>query len=111
MALLEDTLESRTLHAQSLDEFRANAAATLERINRTGEAEELTVDGEVRGVVLSRAAYAELLKEAQLRADVETMRKSMAEIDEGRYTEAGEFFDKLRARLLEMQAAKQAGPR
>ena len=96
-----------TQHTQSLTDFRHKATETLDRLNRTGEAEILTVNGEARAVLLSPAVYDELAREAQATRDVTVIRRAMHDIDAGRGREAGAFFDGLRARLLAM---KDAGP-
>ena len=93
-------------NTQSLTDFRQRATETLERLNRTGEAEILTVNGEARAILLSPEAYDELAKEAQATRDVAMIRRAMREIDEGKGQEAGPFFDALRARLLAMKAGK-----
>jgi len=98
-----------TQHTQSLTDFRQKATETLDRLNKTGEAEILTVNGEARAVLLAPAVYDELAREAQLTRDVSMIRKAMREIDEGKGQEAGEFFSKLRSRLLAMKQGKRAG--
>jgi len=96
-----------TEHTQSLSEFQNKAAETLDRLNQTGEAEVLTVNGEARAVLLSPAVYDELAREALLMRDIAVMRRAMQEIDEGKGMEAGAFFDGLRAKLLAMKASQQ----
>lgn len=72
----------------------APRTVSLDRLDHTGQAEVLTVDDE-------RA------REAELAQDVAAMRKSMQQIDDGDYLEAGEFFDGLRAKLLAMKAEQE----
>src|SRR4051812_23998113 len=98
-----------TQHTQSLTDFRQKASETLDRLNRTGEAEILTVNGEARAVLLSPAVYDALTREAELTRDVTVIRKAMLDIDQGKGREAGAYFDELRARLLAMKADPQAG--
>ena len=98
-----------TENTQSIAEFRETAAATIERVNQTGEPEFITVDGEARAVVLSRATYDAIAKEYWLARDVEVIRRSMREIDAGNGQEAGVFFAELRAKLLAMKADHEAG--
>ena len=92
-----------TRHTQSLTDFRQRAAETLDRLNATGEAEVITVNGEARAVLLAPAAYDALAREAELTRDVAVIRRAMGEIDDGRGQEAGAFFDGLRSRLLAMK--------
>src|SRR5665213_3185985 len=98
-----------TRHTQSLTEFRQRATETLARLNQTGEAEILTVNGEARAVLLSPSAYDELAREVQLTRDVVAIRPAIAEIKDGRGQEAGAFFDSLRAELLGMKTARMKG--
>ena len=81
-----------TQHTQSLTDFRAAATETLERLNQTGAAEILTVNGEARAVLRSPAAYDALSREADLSRDVTVIREAMRELDEGKGREAGAFF-------------------
>jgi len=96
-------------NTQSLTDFRQKATETLDRLNRTGEAEILTVNGQARAVLLSPAAYDELAREAQLTRDVTAIRRAIQEIGEGKGQEAGAFFDRLRAELLAMKSRSVKG--
>lgn len=73
-----------TKNTQSLTDFRQKATETLDRINRTGMAEILTVNGEARAVLMSPAAYDELAREAELARDVAVIRRAAREIKEGK---------------------------
>ncbi|HET6252227.1 MAG TPA: type II toxin-antitoxin system Phd/YefM family antitoxin [Tepidisphaeraceae bacterium] len=99
-----------TENTQSLSDFRQKAGETLDRLNQTGDAEILTVNGEARAVLLSPAAYDQMAREAQLSRDVLTMQRAMREHDKGKGRPAEEFFDELRARLLKMKAEKHKSP-
>lgn len=96
-----------TQHTQSLTDFRQKAAETLDRLNKTGEAEILTVNGEARAVLLSPAVYDELAREAQLTRDVTVIRQAMKEIDEGKGVDVDTAFQSIRNELLAMKAAGQ----
>jgi prevent-host-death family protein len=98
-----------TRHTQSLTDFRQKATETLDRLNQTGEAEILTVNGEARAVLLSPAAYDELAREAQLTHDVAVIRRAIQEIDDGKGQEAGAVFGGLREELLAMKASRSKG--
>jgi prevent-host-death family protein len=89
-----------TEHTQSLSEFRKTAAATIDRLNKTGDAEIITVNGEARAVLMSPAVYDELAKEAELSRDVAAIQRAMREFDEGKGVEAKTFFADLRSELL-----------
>jgi len=96
-----------TERTQSLSAFRKTAAETIARLNRTGDAEIITVNGEARAVLISPAVYDELAREAELSRDVAAIRQSMKELDEGMGRPANEVFAQLRAELLAMKAAKE----
>jgi prevent-host-death family protein len=93
-----------TEHTQSLSEFRRKAAETIERLNKTGDAEILTVNGEARAVLMSPAVYDQLAKEAMLARDVAVMRRSIQQFKEGKGQEVNAFFDELRSNLLALQS-------
>jgi len=92
-----------------LAEFRENATETIERLKQTGEAEILTVDGEAKAVLLSPAMYDEMAREVMLARDVAVIERSMKQIKEGKFEEAGVLFDRLHANLLAMKAAQSQG--
>ena len=96
-------------HAQSVDDFHRSAAETLDRLDRTGEPEVITVDGQARAVLLSPAAYEAMARELRVSADVATIRRAVAEIDAGQGLDARLAFDELRAELLAMGSAHPAG--
>src|ERR1700733_2102418 len=98
-----------TQHTQSLTDFRQKSTETLDRLNQTGEAEILTVNGQARAVLMSPAAYDELSRESQLARDVAVIRQAIGEIDAGKGEEAGMFFGGLRERLLAMKTARSKG--
>ena len=96
-------------HTQSLSEFRKKAAETIHRLNQTGEAEILTVNGEARVVLMSPAVYDEMAREAQLSRDVAMIRRSRQEFKEGKSQDVRTAFDELRAELLALKAQQTKG--
>ena len=98
-----------TQHTQSLTDFRQKAAETLDRLNQTGEAEILTVNGEARAVLLAPAVYDELAREAQLTRDVTVIRRAMQQIRDGRGRDTADVFDELRQELLARKTGRGAG--
>jgi prevent-host-death family protein len=98
-----------TEHTQSVTTFREKSTEILDRLNRTGEAEILTVNGEARAVLLSPAAYDQMVREGQLARDVATIRRSMNEFEEGKGRPVDKAFDDIRTRFLKMQADKARG--
>ena len=98
-----------TEHTQSLADVRQSEAETPDRLNRTGEAEVLTVDGEPRAVLLSPAAYEAMAKAYWLARDVANIRISLAEIEAGQFQTIGDASREIRAKLLAMKAALESG--
>ncbi len=92
-----------TEHTQTLSDFRKKAAQTIERLNQTGEAEVLTVNGEARAVLMSPAVYDDLAREALLSRDLAAIRRSIQQFKEGKSQEAIAFLDELRAELMAMK--------
>jgi len=95
-----------TQHTQSLTDFRQRATETLNRLNKTGEAEILTVNGEARAVLLSPKVYDELNREAQLNRDVTAIRRAMTQIEQGQGVSVDEVFKPMRKKLLAMKKAR-----
>jgi PHD/YefM family antitoxin component YafN of YafNO toxin-antitoxin module len=85
---------------QSLTSFRDTATETLDRVNRTGEAEMITVNGEASGVLLSPAAFDEMTREAH----AESMRRAIKQLDAGNGQELHAAMDEIKAELLAMKA-------
>lgn len=98
-------------HTQSLSDFRQKAAETLDRLNRTGEAEILTVNGEARAVMLAPAVFDELARQAQATKDIELMRLAMKQIDDGQGLTLEEAFAPIHAELLAMKKAARSKAR
>lgn len=98
-----------TRHTQSLTDFRQNAAETLERINRTGEAEVITVNGEARAVLMSPAAFDAMAREMQSARDLEMMRQSLQQIAEGKCVTLEQMSQQIRAKLQDRLASREMG--
>jgi prevent-host-death family protein len=96
-------------HTQSLTDFRQRATEILDRINKTGDAEISTVNGEARAVLLSPASYDDLARQAALSRDVAVMRRAVQELNEGKGREAGSFFHDLRKQLLATKTTSSKG--
>lgn len=94
-----------TEHTQSLTDFRQKAAETLDRLNKTGEAEIITVNGEARAVLLSPAVYDEMVREAH----AASVRRAIKQLDAGGGQHLHAAMDEIRAELLAMKAANKNG--
>jgi prevent-host-death family protein len=97
-----------TQHTQSLTDFRQKASETIERLNRTGEAEIITVNGEARAVLVAPAVYDELARELEITRDVAAIRKAMNQFEEGKGIPIEQAHQQLRDELLAMKAAQDA---
>jgi prevent-host-death family protein len=95
-----------TRHTQSLTDFRQNATETLERLNRTGEAEVLTVNGEAKAVLLSPAAFDAMAREMEAARDLEMLRRSAQQIREGKFVTVEELSRDLRGKLDELKSRR-----
>ena len=93
-----------TEHTQSLSDFRQKAGETLDRIEQTGEAEILTVNGEARAVILSPAAYDSMAREVLLARDIAAIQRARQEFKEGKGKDVKAAFAEIRAELLAMKA-------
>ncbi|HWE02383.1 MAG TPA: type II toxin-antitoxin system Phd/YefM family antitoxin [Tepidisphaeraceae bacterium] len=96
-------------HTQSLSEFRKRAAETIDRLNQTGEAEILTVNGEARAVLMSPAVYDALARETLHARDAAVIRRAIQQLKEGKSLDVDEFFDEVRSRLLAVKTAQAKG--
>ena len=96
-----------TQNAQSLADFQQTGAETLDRLNRTGQAEMLTVDGEVRALLMSPTEY-QAYRDAQEFTDEDgaTVHLSIQQFRAGQGRPVDEVFAGLRAKLL----AGELGP-
>jgi len=95
-----------TQHTQSLTDFRHKATETLDRLNKTGAAEILTVNGEARAVLMAPAVYDELTRELMLTRDVSVMRRAMKEIADAKGVDVDTAFNSIRSKLLALKSVK-----
>ena len=90
-------------HTQSLPSFQETAAATLDRLKRTGEPEVLTIDGQPRTVLLSLEAFDDLSSLARRAADEQYMAEMALAIQDaraGKGQEVREAFAEMRKTRL-----------
>lgn len=92
-----------TRHTQSLTDFRQRAAETLDRLNRTDEAEIITVNGEARAVLLSPKQFDQLTSDAVRASDLQAMQQSLQQIRAGKGIELDEALDGIRKKLTQKQ--------
>lgn len=93
-----------TEHTQSLSDFRHKAGETLDRLNQTGEAEILTVNGEARAVLLSPAAYDAMAREVLIARDIAAIQLARQEFKTGKGKDVRKAFAGLRTELLALKS-------
>ncbi len=98
-----------TKHTQSLTDFRQNATETLERLNRTGEAEVLTVNGEARAVMLSPAAFDEMAREVEQIRFNESVDRAREQLERGEWVSAEQAFERIEKKLKALRTSKGKG--
>ena len=77
---------------RSLTDFRNNAREHLDRIAQSNQPEVLTVNGEARGVVLSPAAFDELITDAQYARNLRAIRQGLDSLKRGETMPAEDVF-------------------
>lgn len=94
----------RAEKSQSLNDFRDNCDQTLARLDRTGDAEVLTQDGQAKAIVLSPKAFEQLNTAAEFANRLASIQQSETELGEGKGRPAQLFLDELRSKLLDKKA-------
>ncbi len=79
----------------SVSDFRTHTKRHLTRLKKTGRPEVLTTNGRAEGVVLSPAAYERMANLASLAESIQTIRRSVAELEAGKGRPALDFIDEL----------------
>ena len=75
---------NRMNEQSKLSDFRQNADEHLDRLNESGAVEELTVNGESRGVVMATATYEALMREVELARSLTMLDAGMDDVKAGR---------------------------
>lgn len=95
--------------SQTVADFRANFNETLDRVQRTGEAEEVTENGEVKAILVSAAEYSRIRRELEIKHDLEAIDRSVEDVKAGRVYSVAEASVVIRKRLEEdMKVRKNA---
>jgi prevent-host-death family protein len=74
----------RSTDITSVTEHRQNLREHLDRVKRTGRPLFITTNGEAEAVVLSPAAFDELVEQAEMTRSLEVLDRSMEEVRAGR---------------------------
>ena len=89
----------RANDVRQLSDFRANAAAHLDRLAETGAIEVLTVDGEPRGVVMAPHVFDEMTERLEKLEATASIQRSLADAAAGRTRPARASIEKLASEL------------
>src|SRR5689334_9466083 len=79
-----EVLMTRTCDVTSLTDFRDRLRDHLDQSKATGRPLFVTADGETEAVVLSPAAFDELIEQAEMARSLTTLDRSMDDIKAGR---------------------------
>lgn len=82
----------------SLTEFQRNAKDHIERLNRTGQPQVLTINGKAAVVVQDAAAYQKLLEEWDRLDALEGIRRGLEDLRAGRVRPFDEVMAELEAK-------------
>jgi len=89
----------------SVTDFRQNTNAHLSRLETSGEAEVLTINGEAKAVLLSPRAYDQLVADAQFIQSIRTIQQSEKDIAAGKFVPARQSLQKMMAQLSDESGA------
>ena len=85
----------RTDSIRTLTDFRDNAKAHLDRLNKTGGVEVLTVKGEAKGVLMSPQVFDEMTEKVHRAETTAAILKGMADVRAGRVVDGREAMKEL----------------
>jgi prevent-host-death family protein len=80
-----------------LTDFQRNAKLHLNRVNKTGRPEVLTVNGKAEAVLLGRKAFEKMQKDLEELATLKSIQVSLYEMAEGKTISAKTVHKRLRA--------------
>lgn len=84
-----------TKDIQSLTDFKRHTPEFLERLKETGRPTILTVNGKAQLVVMDAAAYQEEITQKERTASVNSVNKSLQELEQGKGMPLEKSFEKL----------------
>ena len=88
----------KTSEITTFTDHRENLRRDLDRVRETGRPLLVTTNGKACAVVLSPEAYDQLLEDAEYARNIQRIRESMQQFDEGKGIPVDEVFAKLRKR-------------
>ncbi|MDZ4287704.1 MAG: type II toxin-antitoxin system Phd/YefM family antitoxin [Prosthecobacter sp.] len=82
------------IHA--LTEFQRNAKAHLSRVNKTGRAKVLTVNGKAEAVLMGRRSYEQMVEAMEELETLKSIRRGLDEMEAGKTIDAAIVHQRLR---------------
>ncbi|WP_038163382.1 type II toxin-antitoxin system Phd/YefM family antitoxin [Verrucomicrobium sp. BvORR106] len=79
-----------------LTDFQRNAKAHLARVNKTGRAEVLTVNGKAEAVLVGRRSYEKIMAAMEELETLKSINRGLEEMDAGKTVSASAVHQKLR---------------
>ncbi len=80
-----------------LSDFQRNAKSHLNRVNKTGRPEVLTVNGRAEAVLLGRKAYEQMQNAVEELAAIKSIQTSLGQIAAGKTISAKTVHERLRS--------------
>jgi prevent-host-death family protein len=91
------TMQIQLQDIHPLTDFQRNAKAHLTRVNRTGRAEVLTVNGKAEAVLLGKRAYEQILESMEELATLKSIQRGLDEMKAGKTLDAKAVHQRLRS--------------
>jgi prevent-host-death family protein len=79
-----------------LTDFQRNAKKHLTRVNRTGRAEVLTVNGKAEAVLVGKRSYEQMIGALEELETLKSIRRGLDDLDAGRTVDAKRVHERLR---------------
>lgn len=80
-----------------LTDFQRNAKTHLQRINKTGRPEVLTVNGKAEAVLLGKRAYEKMMESLEELKTLKSIQQGLQDLEEGKTVDAASVHRRLRA--------------
>ena len=79
-----------------LTDFQRNAKKHLTRVNRTGRAEVLTVNGKAEAVLVGKRSYEQMIEAMEELETLKSIRRGLDDMEAGRTVDAKRVHERLR---------------
>lgn len=88
------------IHVQDihpLTDFQRNAKRHLQRVNKTGRPEVLTVNGKAEAVLLGKRAYEKMIEGLEELKTLKSIQQGLQDLEDGKTIDAASVHRRLRA--------------